>query len=104
MVTRQAPSAWRAISPVSSVTWYWPNGNVFLIDFTVSSCVCGRVRARAPAAGWSAKRKNPAGSPGEAARGFVPGGGSLLAQAEPVDHRTVGLDVRALQVVEQAAA
>jgi hypothetical protein len=31
-----APEAWRAISPVSSVSWWRPHINVFLTGFTVN--------------------------------------------------------------------
>ena len=34
IVTRTAPCAWRAISPVSRVTWWAPYEKVFLVGFT----------------------------------------------------------------------
>src|SRR5258708_3155308 len=113
MVTSTAPSAWRAISPVSRVTWWCPKGNVFLIDFTMSSCswrvtrrfcgagprVCGGpLRQRAPP-----KRKTPRALDAEASRGRLRGEWALLAQAEALDERAVGLDVAALEVIELAA-
>src|SRR4029077_20850940 len=108
MVTSTAPSAWRAISPVSSVTWWRPNENVFLIDFTLSSCD-GRcaARCRGPSRGLREgrppKRKTPRAL-ARSTRGSCSSGASLLAQAEALDERAVGLDVAALEVIEEAAA
>src|SRR3954470_23727554 len=76
------------------------------MDFTMFSCVgwrgaspCGHVRR-----GWKAppKTKTPRALDA-ASRGPVPVA-SLLAQAETLDERAVGLDVAALQVVELAAS
>src|SRR5688500_7835195 len=106
MVTSTAPSAWRAISPVSSVTWWRPKEKVFLMDFTMGSCSLGS-RARETGAGLARlegpERQKPRGSDGSVRGARVPAG-SLLAQAEALDQRAVRLDVAALQVVEQAAA
>src|SRR6185312_15621953 len=100
MVTSTAPSAWRAISPVSSVTVWRPKGNVFLIDF-----IGGILWSvdRMPARGGNPESKNPA-SAGERPRGSRRPALSLLPQAEALDERAVALDVAALQVIEQAAA
>src|SRR5690349_3636268 len=106
MVTRQAPSAWRAISPVSIVIVCSPKGNDFLMDFTGFSC--GRearsrpVRRRRRNALEESGTTNPAGAC-RASRGSVGGEWSLLAQAEALDQRAIGLDPGALQVIEQAA-
>src|SRR6185503_15959740 len=106
MVTRHAPSAWRAISPVSRVTVCCPKGNDFLIDFTFCPVRGAGIRPhrRRPRKCWRGpKTTNPARSSPEP-RGVVSSGKrSLLAQAEALDERAVGLDVGALEVVEQAA-
>src|SRR5688572_15749037 len=110
MVTSTAPSAWRAISPVSRVTWWRPREKVFLMDFTGVFLLSGgagaaRLGVARPARGWEGPKetKSPARSV-RRRRGAGSGVGSLLAQAEALDQRAIGLDVLALQVVEQAAA
>src|SRR5688572_6703800 len=105
MVTSTAPSAWRAISPVSSVTSWRPNVNVFLMDFIdVLPVLWGRGRPAvgARAGGRASESENPAGASLRSVAGRRGPAASLLAQAEPLDERAVRLDVAALQVVELA--
>src|SRR6187549_3850619 len=107
MVTSTAPSAWRAISPVSSVTWWRPKEKVFLMDFTgvflLSGSAGTRVSSRPRAGERGRKRKAPRAPAGVVAGPF-PASRSQLAQAEALDQRAVGLDLGAFQVVEQAAS
>src|SRR3954471_8947643 len=104
MVTRTAPSAWRAISPVSSVTWWRPNWNVFLMDFTMSSCSWRSLhRRRGLGKRAPPKTTNPARARSRPRGVFVGLWRPLLAQAEALDDRAVRLDFAALEVIQQAA-
>src|SRR5882724_3242971 len=105
MLTTTAPCAWRAISPVSRVTWCAPYVKVFLTrDMMVSirsgspgerpCCFQEGIGAGAPDRCWSSRHPS----------GIQRAPGKSLAQAKLLEYLMILFVVFSLEVIEHLAA